>query len=124
MLKTILKTSIILLPLFFFNFTHAAVIQKQPNNLGLVGYWPLNEGVGTQAGDFSGYKNTGTLTGGTWTTGKRGNALSFNGTSDKVVGGNITVGINMTISAWIKKNASTAEEPFLATVVAGRFILD
>jgi hypothetical protein len=52
--------------LFFFFLWHgyasAAVLSRAPNNLGLVGYWPLNEGVGTRAGDFSGKGNHGTLT--------------------------------------------------------------
>jgi hypothetical protein len=49
---------------FFINVekAHAAVLSRAPNNLGLVGYWPLNEGVGTRAGDFSGKGNHGTLT--------------------------------------------------------------
>ena len=31
--------------------SHAAVLSKAPNNLGLVGYWSMNEGVGTKVGD-------------------------------------------------------------------------
>lgn len=31
--------------------SHAATLSKAPNNLGLVGYWSFNEGVGTKAGD-------------------------------------------------------------------------
>src|SRR3989344_3616023 len=51
-----------------------------PTNLGLVGYWSMNEGTGTVAGDGSGNGNRGTLTGGpTWVDGKRGKALSFDG---------------------------------------------
>ncbi len=90
------------------------VTRKMVSNNGLVGYWPLNEGTGTVAGDMSGNGKTGTLTGGTWAIGKRGGALSFNGTSDKVTGGNITVGTTMTISAWIKKNNSTGQKSFFS----------
>ncbi len=54
------------------------VISRPPNNLGLVGYWPFNEGTSTIAGDFSGNNNTGTFSGSpTWVNGKRGKALSF-----------------------------------------------
>jgi len=33
---------------------NAALISKPPTNLGLVGYWSMNEGTGTVAGDGSG----------------------------------------------------------------------
>lgn len=59
----------------------AATIGKPPSNLGLVGYWPLDDGTGYKAGDASGNGNAGTITGGTWTTGKKGGALNFDGTS-------------------------------------------
>ena len=60
-------------------------LQKPPNNLGLVGYWSFNEGTGTVATDFSGNGNTGTLTAGpTWTDGKRGKALNFDGSGARV----------------------------------------
>ena len=99
--------------------SRAATLSKAPNNLGLVNYWPLNEGVGSKAGDFTSNGKTGTLTGGTWTNGKKGGALSFNGTSDKVTGGSITVGTNMTISAWIKKNTSTGQKSFFSNRSGG-----
>src|SRR3989338_9287108 len=78
----------ILTLLFIFMPTHianAGIIGKPPTNLGLVGYWSMNEGTGSYAGDASGNKNTGTLTGGpTWVDGKRGKALSFDGSNDYV----------------------------------------
>lgn len=93
----------------------AAALVKPTNNLGLVGYWNFNEGTSTQATDFSGNRNHGTLnsfsdpsTGSSgWTQqGKVGNALRFDGSSDDVTVGdlnNSTDGIQrMTISAWIK----------------------
>ncbi|MEK7116537.1 MAG: hypothetical protein AAB837_00020 [Patescibacteria group bacterium] len=40
--------------------SHAAVLSKAPNNLGLVGYRKFDEGVGAKAGDSSGRGNTGT----------------------------------------------------------------
>lgn len=64
----------------------APTLVKPPNNLGLVGYWSFNEGTGTQATDFSGNGNTGLFPGGaadpSWTTGKRGKALRFDGASN------------------------------------------
>jgi hypothetical protein len=52
---------------------------------GLVGCWKFDEGSGIRAYDTSTYKNDGTLTNGpTWTDGKYGNALSFDGADDYV----------------------------------------
>jgi hypothetical protein len=65
----------------------ATTLVKPPNNLGLVGYWSFNEGSSTRATDFSGNGNTGTTTSPgipTWTSGKRGAALDFDGTDDYV----------------------------------------
>ncbi len=66
----------------------AATIQRAPNNLGLVGYWSFNEATGTKATDMSGNGNTGTLTGAnglpTWTGGRLGSALNFDGVDDYV----------------------------------------
>lgn len=80
------------------------VTRKTVSNSGLVGYWPLNEGTGTVAGDSSGNGNVGSISGATWTEGKRGKALSFDGTSNCV-----SLGTSSTLrpqdgtySAWIK----------------------
>ena len=73
---------------------------------GLIAHWKFDEGTGTIAGDSAG-TNTGTLTNGpTWTTGKIGSALSFDGVNDYV--NNITntvpayvAGGAISISAWV-----------------------
>ncbi len=60
---------------------------------GLVLYLPFDEGSGTIAKDYSGNGNDGTLCNGatcgvqgpTWTTGKVGGALSFDGVDDYVI---------------------------------------
>lgn len=81
----------------------ASVLQKIPNNLGLVGYWPMNEGTSTIAGDFSGNGNNGTLTNDpAWVDGKRGKALNFDGVNDYVGGTNVVNIAKTTMSAWIK----------------------
>lgn len=83
-----------------------AAKEKTSDNTGLVGYWSFEDGRGTQATDFSpAGNNTGTLTNGpTWTDGKMGKALSFDGVNDYVDMGNPTnlqfTG-NITLSAWI-----------------------
>ena len=66
--------------------------------------------MGTQAGDRSGNGNTGTLTNGpTWSNGKHGNALSFNGSTATVNAGNgssLNLTSQITISAWIKTSGT------------------
>ncbi|OHA29992.1 MAG: hypothetical protein A3B08_02015 [Candidatus Taylorbacteria bacterium RIFCSPLOWO2_01_FULL_43_44] len=90
----------------------AAVLQRPPNNLGLVGYWSFNEGTSTIAGDFSGNGNNGTLTGmanpptatSGWGDGKRGKALNFDGVDDAVsVAPNSSINdiSSLTISTWV-----------------------
>ncbi|MBP9757325.1 MAG: LamG domain-containing protein [Candidatus Pacebacteria bacterium] len=86
----------------------AGIIGKPTNNLGLIGYWPLNEGRGTTAQDSSGYRNTATLTvpgSLPWVSGKLGGAIDFPGS---FVGLGTSYGSaivpspdRMTISAWI-----------------------
>lgn len=50
----------------------------------LVGYWRFDESSGTTAADSSGKGHSGTVNGATWTSGKIGNALNFDGTNDYV----------------------------------------
>ncbi|MBI4159564.1 LamG domain-containing protein [Candidatus Wolfebacteria bacterium] len=88
----------------------AAIISKPATNLGLVGYWSMNEGTGSFAGDSSGNKNTGVLTNGpTWVDGKRGKALSFDGVDDWVmIPGTNLMPSYITLSAWVKVVSTTA----------------
>lgn len=75
-----------------------------------VGYWKFDEGVGTTAYDSSGNGFNGTLGSGnsapSWTTGKIGKGLSFDGSNDSVSvadNNNLRFGTNdFTISSWIK----------------------
>jgi len=65
---------------------------------------PFEEGGGEATRDFSGFGNTGTITGATWTTGKSGNALSFDGVDDYVNCGNgdsVNISNNITLAAWV-----------------------
>lgn len=57
---------------------------------GLVGWWLFNEGVGTRVNDLSGNGNHGTITGATWTGGKFGPCLSFDGNADYVTIGRLS----------------------------------
>src|SRR4051794_17526421 len=74
---------------------------------------PLNENSGTVANDASGNGNTGTLQNGpTWTVGKSGSALSFDGVNDTVYIANATslnaVSTGVTVAAWVYRSSTQA----------------
>ncbi|MFA5808811.1 MAG: DUF2341 domain-containing protein [Thermoleophilia bacterium] len=78
---------------------------------GLVGSWTFSEGAGGTTADSSG-SNTGTLNGPpTWTNGRFGNGLSFDGTGDYVAltATSIPTGANpvMSIEAWVNNTGTT-----------------
>jgi hypothetical protein len=60
----------------------AAEIRYHYNRGGPVAHWKFDEGSGSTAYDSTNNNNDGTISGATWTTGKHGSALSFDGTND------------------------------------------
>ena len=85
---------------------------------GLVGYWKMDEGTGPTATDFSGNNNTGTLASGdsapTWSSGKFGTGLDFDGSNDYVFSqssSDISGLTQMTVSVWV--NSQTASTQYL-----------
>lgn len=54
----------------------------------LIASWKFDESTGTTASDSSGNSNDGTISGATWSAGKVGSALSFNGINDSFNAGN------------------------------------
>jgi predicted GH43/DUF377 family glycosyl hydrolase len=62
------------------DFGLLAIVPETPDP---VSYWKLDEGSGTTVSDMIG-NNNGTINGATWSTGKYGNALSFDGVDDYV----------------------------------------
>jgi hypothetical protein len=88
--------------------TESAVVTIYVAN-GLVSAWAFDEGTGTSLADSSGKGNTGTASGTTWTTGKYGGALTFNGapTSWVTVPDNNTLDLNTasTLEAWVYPTA-------------------
>ena len=89
------------------------VVENDINKIsGLVGWWKFDETNGTVAYDSSGNGRDGNLTNGpSWTTGKIGGALSFDGTDDHVITHNFfgIAGTNpRSISAWIKTTSLNA----------------
>jgi hypothetical protein len=80
------------LPRAFALFVVAAsfcLLTSRPTALGQVGtssiaWWAFNEGSGTTALDSSSNNNAGTIFGATYTAGRFGSALFFNGTNNYV----------------------------------------
>jgi len=76
-----------------------------------VGEWKLDEGTGTSANDTSGNANTGTLGTGssapTWSTGKIGKGLNFDGTDDyvSVADSSSLSPSQVTVETWAKFNS-------------------
>ncbi|MBI2609940.1 fibronectin type III domain-containing protein [Candidatus Giovannonibacteria bacterium] len=71
---------------------------------GLVAHWKFDEGAGFVASDSSGSNNTGNISAATWTSGKIGQALSFDGSSSYVDFGNpssLKITGSQTISIWL-----------------------
>ena len=72
----------------------------------MVGAWGFDAGSGTTTADQSGNGNTGSLSGATWsTTGKYGNALSFNGTNAYVSvpdSNSLDLTTGMTLEGWVR----------------------
>lgn len=70
---------------------------------GPMGYWNFEEGNGNSVNDTSGNANTGTWngTGSHWTQGKYGKAGNFNGSSDYVGAGTMSISSDITVGAWV-----------------------
>ncbi len=85
-------------------YGEGVVTRKMVSSQGLLGYWPMNEGVGTVVTDMSGSGNHGAfISTPLWSTGKLGPALDFDGSDDGLL---LPMSINsvtqgsMTVSAW------------------------
>lgn len=90
-----------------------SVLSKPANNLGLVAYWSLNEGSGTNVSDASGNSYNGTLNSANWVTGKFGKAFNSTGSTNVALPNSLISTISntneITISAWFKgTNAQSA----------------
>jgi fibronectin type 3 domain-containing protein len=89
-------------------------VQASPTDIDptLAAYWQLNEGGGLTAFDSSGNGMNGSLVNGpTWTTGRVGGALSFDGVNDHVTT-NLTENLtNWTVAAWVWSPAAPTSAP-------------
>lgn len=115
----------------FYNYARTAAQISKDHNAGLaahtgiatgiadpwggalpIGHWKLDENTGVLARDASGNGNDGTITGATWTQGKHGSCLDFDGSDDEIdAAGNENA--NFTASAWIKVGTMSAWEGVL-----------
>jgi hypothetical protein len=77
-----------------------------------IAHWKLDEKAGTSANDSSGNNNTGTLTNGpTWTQGKIGEAVKFDGTNDEITTTTqYTNPQDFTVSAWFKTSSASGKK--------------
>ncbi len=73
---------------------------------GMVSYWKLDEGSGTTTADSSGGGVTGAISGASWTTGRLGNALDFNGLDNRVVLSASDVPVPWTAAMWVRRQDS------------------
>lgn len=100
-------------------YSSGSIRRSTPTNLGLIAHWSFNEGIGTQAGDFSGTGNHGTLqsfsepptaTSG-WGAGRFGTGLNFDGTNDYI---STTIQYTnpnpFTISGWFKTTSASGRK--------------
>ncbi len=81
----------------------------QTGGTGLVAAYSFDENTGTTVTDLSGNGNNGTISNATWTTGKFGSALNFNGSSSRVTipdSASLDLSTGMTLEAWVKPNAA------------------
>jgi hypothetical protein len=91
---------------------------------GLVAAYGFDAGSGTTAADASGNGNTGTISGAAWTTsGRFGNALSFNGVSNLVNvadASSLDLTTGMTLEAWLNPSALSGWRTVLLKEAPGR----
>jgi hypothetical protein len=88
-----------------FNATLYGQSQEALSTTGLIGCWKFDEGTGTTAHDSSGNFKDGKIYGATWTSGKVGNALQFDGVDDYVYIPSLYTSpgpSELTVAVWIK----------------------
>jgi chitodextrinase len=84
---------------------------------GLQAAYAFDDGTGSTAVDSSGYGRSGTVTGGTWTTGRHAGALLFDGVDDHVVIPPLGTFYNdgLTLEAWVQKSAAKKDVAIVGT---------
>jgi glucose/arabinose dehydrogenase/chitodextrinase len=92
--------------------TYTATFTSFAAPTGLVAAYGFDDGSGASAADSSGNGNTGAVSGAAWATaGRYGSALSFNGTSSRVVvpdADSLDLTTALTVEAWVRPTALSA----------------
>lgn len=76
----------------------------------LAAAYSFDEGTGTRLIDRSGQGNDGTISGATWTGGRNGGALAFDGTSNRVTVADapeLDLTTGLTVEAWVRPTTTT-----------------
>jgi len=87
---------------------------------GLNASWHFDEGEGTTAYDTSGNDNDGTIYGASWTDGKFGKALSYDGSNDYVDYGSdesFNMSDKFAIVLWVNRSSKTNFERYLSNSI-------
>lgn len=96
---------------------YTATFQSSTVISGLVAAYSFNENTGTSVTDATGLGHGGTIAGATWTTsGKFGNALSFDGVNDWVTiadASDLDLTTGMTLEAWVFPTATSGVREIL-----------
>jgi hypothetical protein len=82
----------------------------------LVAAWSFNEGTGSTSDDRSANDHTATLSGATWTTGRYGSGLAFDGVDDVVAvtdANPLDLSTAVTIMAWVRPDVSSQARPLV-----------
>ncbi len=97
-------------------------VAAPPAGSAPVAAYSFDDGAGTIAGDASGNGRQGTIAGASWTTGKFGSALSFDGAGDRVdlpdLGRFYKLGF--TFEAWVNKSTAKSDVGIVGTWNAGQ----
>jgi Concanavalin A-like lectin/glucanases superfamily len=95
----------------------SAEIPIQTPRQGPIAAYPFDEGEGSTAADVTGNGHEATLEGPIWTKGRYGDALDFNGPTEKCAkvpdSPTLQLREDFTIEAWVKPEGSPEEDPII-----------
>jgi chitodextrinase len=102
-------------------YSPVATVATLGGNVALVAAYAFDEGTGVTAGDSSLAGNSGTVVNATWTAGRAGGALSFDGSTARVTvrdAASLHLGTALTLEAWVNP-ATTVTADWNAFIYKG-----